>query len=156
MSSTATAESTGHHVIAHPILGRAWKAAALVVLLMLAWAAPVQAHAGHGARTAVAAAAKPAAAAQPELAAARPTEAAAQCRELPSAAPEAPRAPQGEGLHGQACCGTVCTSALILREIASLPPRTAHRIRLGLPAQTGAAPATPGPHARPPRTTDIA
>lgn len=146
-------------MFASDLLVKALKATALVVLLALAWAVPAQAHQGHGARSAAMAASV-----QPQAPEARPAivvagraaEAAPACDSGPTDAANPPRPSPGESSHSQACCGTMCTVALVERGIGSLPLRTAHRIRLGMPPETLALARATGPEARPPRTIDIA
>ncbi|KPH79400.1 hypothetical protein [Bosea vaviloviae] len=134
------------------------KATVLVVLLLLGWAMPVQAHSGHAKPNVVAPAAKAASLdARLTIASAFPAaEAADFCK------PSAPRTsdPTGDcpktGGADRSCCGTMCAAAVIEQAIAPLPLRVSHRIRLGLPLERTSPVRAPSLDARPPRTIAIA
>lgn len=146
-------------VIALDIPARLLKAIALIVLLSLAWAVPANAHAGHGAAPrAVAPAAEPRQhdTGAPIAAAPRAAEAATPCDPVATGLPVTPGCPQDEGSQGRSCCGTICTVAAIEHEVASLPLRTPHRIRLDMAPERASPVREPGLQARPPRTVDIA
>lgn len=131
------------------------KATALVVLLMLAWATPATAHSGHTQPSNRVVATS----SQDQLRAslnAPQLETAGVCRAEREHAWTAPDDRQRDGTSGRACCGTMCTVALIERGIAPLPLRTPHGIRLAPPPETLLLARAPGLHARPPRTLDIA
>lgn len=145
-------------VTAFGILVHAIKAIALVVLLSLGWAMPVQAHSGHARPHAVAPAAKVASQdARPTIASASP---AADVADICTPSTPGVSGPMGDcpktGGAGRSCCGTMCTAAVIEHAIASLPLRVFHRIRLGLPPERTSPVRAPSLDARPPRTFDIA
>lgn len=131
------------------------KATALVVLLALAWATPATAHSGHGQPSKGVLATSPLDQPQVSVDASR-AERAGVCRAEREHAWTAPDDRQRDGTSGRACCGTMCTVALIERGIAPLPLRTPHGIRLAPPPETPLLARAPGLHARPPRTLDIA
>ncbi|HEV2552577.1 MAG TPA: hypothetical protein VGV17_02305 [Bosea sp. (in: a-proteobacteria)] len=146
-------------VIALDIPAKLLKAIALVALLSLAWAMPANAHAGHGAApSAVAPAAEPRQhdARAPIAASPRAAEAAAPCDPAATGLPVTPGCPQDEGSQGRSCCGTICTIAAIEHDVVSLPLRTPHGIRPGLPPEQTNPVQEPSLDARPPRTIDIA
>lgn len=136
-------------------LVRGLKATALVVLLALAWATPATAHSGH---------------VEPPIAVVATSsqdylrvsvggslvEAAGVCRSEREHASTSPDGRQRDGTPGRACCGTMCTVALIEHAIAPLPLRTPHGIRLAPRPEALSLAKSPGLHARPPRTLDIA
>ncbi|PZO00946.1 MAG: hypothetical protein DCF30_08455 [Hyphomicrobiales bacterium] len=131
------------------------KAAALVVLLALAWATPATAHSGHIQPSNGVVGTSPQV--QPRVAVdASLNEAACVCLSEREQAWTAPNDRQRDGTSGRACCGTMCTVALIERGIAPLPLRTPHGIRLAPSPETLSLARSPGLHARPPRTLDIA
>ncbi|AMJ63023.1 hypothetical protein [Bosea sp. PAMC 26642] len=133
------------------------KAAALVVLLALAWATPATAHSGHGqASKAIVHTAVSQQGTQRSLNDASLVETAGVCLSEREHAWTAPDDRQRDGTSGRACCGTMCTVALIERGIAPLPLRTHHGIRLAPPPETPLLARSSGIHARPPRTLDIA
>lgn len=139
------------------ILVHAIKTIALVVLLSLGWAIPVQAHSGHAKPKAVAAAE-----AIPQDARLTVTAASPRPETVGVCEPSAQRAsePAGDcpqnGGSDRSCCGTMCTSAVIEHAVAWLPLRVSHRIRLGLPPERTSPVRAPSLDARPPRTIDIA
>ena len=141
------------------ILVHAIKATALVVLLSLGWAMPVQAHSGHARPNAVTAAAK-VGSQDTRLTSFVSASPAAEVADI--CTPSTPRLsePMGDcpktGGAGRSCCGTMCTAAVIEHAIAPLPLRVSHRIRLGLPPERTSPVRAPSLEARPPRTIDIA
>lgn len=131
------------------------KAAVLVVLLALAWATPATAHSGHGQPSKGVLATSPLD--QPQVSVdAFLAERAGVCRAEREHASTAPDERQRDGTAGRACCGTMCTVALIERGIAPMPLRTHHGIRLSPPPETPLLARSPGLHTKPPRTLDIA
>lgn len=141
------------------ILVHAIKATALVVLLSLGWAMPVQAHSGHAKPNAVAPATK-VGSQDTRLTSFVSASPAAEVADI--CTPSTPRVsePMGDcsraGGSVRSCCGTMCTSAVIEHAVAWLPLRVSHRIRLGLPPEHATPEQAPGLDARPPRTIDIA
>jgi len=131
------------------------KATALVVLLALAWATPATAHSGHTQPSNRVVATS----SQDQLRAslnAPLLETTGVCRSKPEHAWTRPDDRQRDGTTGRACCGTMCTVALIERGIAPLPLRTHRGIRLAPPPEALSFARSPALHARPPRTFDIA
>ena len=136
-------------------LARGLKATALVALLALAWATAATAHSGHvqPLKGVVATSSQD----QLRVAVDAPlVEAAGVCRTEREHASTAPDDRQRDGTSGRACCGTMCTVALIERGIAPLPLRTPHGIRLAPQPEALLLARSPGRHAKPPRTLDIA
>ena len=149
----------GNHVTASNVLAKALKATALVVLLSFAWAMPANAHAGHGAASkggAPAATTLSQEARQALAIASLAAEPSGLCDPMATSTPAPAGCPQGEGGPDRTCCGTMCTVALIEHGVATLPVRTPHCIRLGLPPEPTSPVRAPGLDARPPRTIDIA
>jgi hypothetical protein len=131
------------------------KATALVVLLALAWATSATAHSGHAQSSKGIVTTS----SQVQLGVsvdAPLVEAAAACRSEPKHAWTRTDDGNRDGTSGRACCGTMCTVALIERGIAPLPLRTPHGIRLAPSPETLSLARAPGLHARPPRTSNIA
>ncbi len=136
-------------------LGRGLKATALVVLLAFAWTIPATAHSGHvqSSKGVVVTSSQ----VQPWVAVdASLIEAAGVCLSEGEHAWTAPDDRQRDGTSGRACCGTMCTVALIERDIAPLPLRTPHGIRLAPQPEALSLARSPGLHTKPPRTLDIA
>jgi hypothetical protein len=145
-------------VTAVGILVHAIKGTALVVLLSLGWAMPVQAHSGHSKPNAVAPATNVVSQqARPTIASASP---AAEVADICTPSTPGVSEPMGDCLKtggaGRSCCGTMCTAVVIEHAIAPLPLRVSHRIRVGLPPERTSPVRAPGLQARPPRTIDIA
>jgi hypothetical protein len=136
-------------------LARGLKATALVVLLALAWATPATAHSGHGQPSKGVVETSP----QDQLRVsvdAFLVETAGVCRAEREHGWTRPADGRRDGSLGRACCGTMCTVALIERGIAPLPLRAPHGIRLAPPPEALSFATSPALHARPPRTFDIA
>lgn len=131
------------------------KATALVALLALAWATAANAHSGHvqPLKGVVATSSQD----QLRVSVNAPlVEAAGVCRTELEHTSTAPDHRQRDGTSGRACCGTMCNVALIERGIAPLPLRTPHGIRLAPQPEALSLARSPGLHAKPPRTLDIA
>lgn len=142
-------------MIAFDGLAKALKATALVVMLALAWAIPANAHSGHvqPSNGVVATSSQD----QLRVSVDAPlVEAKGVCRTEREHALTAPDDRQRNGASGRVCCGTMCTVALIERGIAPLPLRTPHGIRLAPQPEALSLARSPGLHAKPPRTSDIA
>jgi hypothetical protein len=139
-------------------LAKAFAATLLVALMSLAWNRPAQAHPGHGPAGPQAAVVT----GQPEAARATPgtASAAAETADICAVSPGGVTAPsdcpRGESAAGRTCCGTMCTAVLAQQDLAVLPRRVPHGIRLGWPPEQDSLVRDPGLHARPPRTIDIA
>ena len=131
------------------------KAAVLVVLLALAWAMPAAAHSGHSQTSKAIAVTSPL---NPQRASVDVpmVEPAEMCGFKQAHAWTAPDDRQRDGSTGRACCGTMCTVALVERGLAPLPLRTPHGIRLAPPPEALSLARSPGLHDKPPRTLDIA
>ncbi|WP_420104311.1 hypothetical protein [Bosea sp. (in: a-proteobacteria)] len=141
------------------ILVHAIKTIALVVLLSLGWAMPVQAHSGHARPNAVTAAAK-VGSQDTRLTSFVSASPAAEVADICTPSTPGVSEPMGDcsraGGSDRSCCGTMCTSAVIEHAVAWLPLRVSHRIRLGLPPERTSPVRAPSLDARPPRTIDIA
>lgn len=134
------------------------KAAALVVLLTLAWAVPAVAHPGHGASTkSTVQAVSPKQAVRQVLAVASLSSGDATVCAVVRAGLSAPSDDsQRSGGLGRVCCGTMCSVAVIELSINCMPMRASHRFRRYSPAETLPHTGMPSLPARPPRTSNIA
>lgn len=131
------------------------KATALAVLLAFAWAIPANAHSGHvqPPKGIVATSAQDQLRVSVDAPLVNP---AGVCRSEREHASTAPDDRERDGASGRACCGTMCTVALMERGIEPLPLRSPRGIRLAPTPETLSLARSPGLHARPPRTLDIA
>lgn len=134
-------------------LAQALRATALVVILSLAWGVPAIAHQGHAAPisdTGQSAAALPKDVLQERSAASIAAEAVNLCGRIDLKIAPLSGRPQ-HVLLDQACCGTLCTSALINGSIAAPVLRSTFGLRLALPSDADAKTQAPGLPPRPPR-----